>query len=256
MAPTAVITGGAKGLGREIAGAMLAAGYQVAISGRDKDALADTAGRLDTSGVRVLPVACDIRNGQAVTDLAEATLDRFGRIDVLVNNSGIAGPTAPLWETAPDEWLDTLQTNVYGTFLCCRAVLPAMVAQGAGSIVTIGSMTGKRPLFGRTGYAASKTALIGLTRTLAAEAGPFGIRVNLISPGPLDGERIRQVFAAQARQRGITAEQAQDEMVSESPLRRLVPQSDVASAVVFLAGPQSASVTGEDLNVSAGIVTY
>jgi NAD(P)-dependent dehydrogenase (short-subunit alcohol dehydrogenase family) len=256
MARTAVITGGAKGLGREIAGALLTAGYQVAISGRDKDALAETAVALDPSGVRVLPVACDIRNEQAVTDLTEATLNRFGRIDVLVNNSGIAGPTAPLWETAPDDWLDTLQTNVYGTFLCCRAVLPAMLAQGTGSIVTIGSMTGKRPLFGRTGYAASKTALIGLTRTLAAEAGPFGIRVNLISPGPLDGKRIRQVFAAQARQRGITAEQAQAEMVSESPLRRLVPQSDVASAVVFLAGPQSASVTGEDLNVSAGIVTY
>lgn len=117
-------------------------------------------------------------------------------------------------------------------------------------------MTGKRPLFGRTSYAASKTALIGLTRTLATEAGPFGIRVNLVSPGPLDGERIRRVFAAQAESRGITAAEAQAEMVDESPLRRLVPPSDVAAAVVFLAGAQSKSITGEDLNVSAGIVTY
>ena len=256
MPPTAVVTGGARGLGREIASALLESGYQIVVSGRDKDALAETAHTLDPSGERVLPLPADIRNEQAVDDLAAATLDRFGRIDVLVNNSGIAGPTAPLWETSSSEWLETITTNVYGTFVCCRAMLPAMVAQRSGSIVTIGSLTGKRPLFGRTSYAASKTALIGLTRTLAAEAGPFGIRVNLISPGPLDGERIRRVFADQAQSRGITAEEARAEMVSDSPLGRLVPHSDVAAAVVFLAGTASESITGEDLNVSAGIVTY
>lgn len=256
MESTAVVTGGGSGLGREIAEQLLTVGYHVVIAGRDGHALAETAAALDPSGQRVLPVTCDTRDEQAVAYLADTALGRFGRIDVLVNNTGIAGPTAPLWETDPTDWWATLQTNVYGTFLCCRAMLPAMVAQRAGSIVTIGSMTGKRPLFGRTSYAASKTALIGLTRTLAAETGPFGIRVNLISPGPLDGERIRQVFAAQARSRGVTADQAQAEMVANSPLGRLVPQGDVAAAVLFLAGPQSASITGEDLNVSAGIVTY
>jgi NAD(P)-dependent dehydrogenase (short-subunit alcohol dehydrogenase family) len=256
MPPTAVVTGGARGLGREIAVALIAAGYQVVISGRDKDALAETAHTLDPSGARVLTVPADIRDEHAVDDLATATLQQFGRIDVLVNNSGIAGPTAPMWMTPSSEWLEAITTNVYGTFLCCRAMLPAMVTQRSGSIITIGSMTGKRPLLGRTSYAASKTALIGLTRTLAAEAGPFGIRVNLISPGPLEGERIRRVFADQARSRGITAEDARAEMVLDSPLGRLVPPSDVAAAVVFLAGTSSQSVTGEDLNVSAGIVTY
>ena len=256
MRPTAVITGGARGLGREIASALFDAGYQLVVSGRDKDALVETTHSLDPSSELVLAVPADIRDEQAVHDLAAATLDRFGRIDVLVNNSGIAGPTAPLWETSSSEWLETLTTNVFGTFLCCRAILPAMVAQRSGSIVTIGSMTGKRALFGRTSYAASKTALIGMTRTLAAEAGPYGIRVNLISPGPLEGERIRHVFAAQAQSRGITAAEARAEMVSDSPLGRLVLPSDVAAAVVFLAGTNSESITGEDLNVSAGIVTY
>jgi len=256
MTRTAVVTGGARGLGREIAAALLETGYRIVLSGRDKDVLTDTAARLDSSGDRVLPVPCDIRDEQAVTGLIAAALDRFGGIDVLVNNSGVAGPTAPLWETGPEQWWETLETNVFGTFLCCRAVLPSMLAQRSGSIVTIGSMTGKRPLFGRTGYAASKTALIGLTRTLAAEAGPHGVRVNLVSPGPLDGDRIRRVFLAQAESRGITADEARAEMVADSPLGRLVPPSDVASAVVFLAGPAAASVTGEDLNVSAGIVTY
>jgi len=256
MTSTAVVTGGAKGLGREIVAALLAAGYRTVLSGRDKDALAATAAALDPGGERTLAVPCDIRDEAAVTDLAAAALDRFGQIDVLVNNSGIAGPTAPLWETRADLWREVVETNVVGTFLCCQAVLPEMIRRGSGSIVTVGSMTGKRPLHGRTGYAASKTALIGLTRTLAAEAGPYGVRVNLVSPGPLDGDRIRRVFAAQAESRGITAAQAEAEMVADSPLGRLVPPADVASAVVFLAGHASASVTGEDLNVSAGIVTY
>jgi NAD(P)-dependent dehydrogenase (short-subunit alcohol dehydrogenase family) len=245
MRQTAVVTGATRGLGRTIAARLHDAGHQVVLTGRDQDELADT-----------LAVPCDIRDEHSVTDLVTATLDRFGRIDVLVNNSGIAGPTAPLWETAAEQWWQTLETNLLGTFLCCRAVLPTMIAQGSGSIVTIGSMTGKRPLFGRTGYAASKTALIGLTRTLALEAGPHGVRVNLISPGPVDGDRVRRVFAAQAVKRGITEEQAQAEMVSGSPLGRLVPPEDVAAAVVFLAGSAAASVTGEDLNVSGGIVTY
>ena len=254
MRRTAVVTGAARGLGRTIAHRLRDAGHQVVLTGRDKDALAEAAAALDPSGTDTLAVPCDIRDEDSVRDLMATVVERFGRIDVLVNNSGIAGPTAPLWETAADEWWQTLETNVFGTFLCCRAVLPVMITQGAGSIITIGSMTGKRPLLGRTGYAASKTALIGLTRTLALEAGPYGVLVNLISPGPLDGDRIRRVFAAQAASRGITEEQARMEMVSDSPLGRLVPAEDVAEAVVFLAG--AASVTGEDLNVSGGIVTY
>jgi NAD(P)-dependent dehydrogenase (short-subunit alcohol dehydrogenase family) len=256
MTSTALVTGGARGLGREIAVALRAAGHHVVIAGRDKDALGRTAHHIDPTGATVLPVRCDIRDADSVTDLAAAAVDHFGRIDVLVANSGIAGPTAPLWETEPEQWRDVIETNVMGTFLCCRAVLPTMIGQRTGSLVLIGSMTGKRPLHGRTGYAASKTALIGLTRTLAAEAGPYGVRVNLISPGPLNGDRIEHVFAAQAASRGITVAAARAEMVSDSPLGRLVPPADVAAAAVFLAGPAAASITGEDLNVSAGIVTY
>lgn len=252
----AVVTGGGRGLGLEIARSLLTAGARVVIGGRDKDVLAEAVHQLDPSGETVLATPCDVRDEQAVDDLVAATMDRFGRIDVLVNNSGIAGPTASLWSTPTREWRKTVETNLVGAFLCCHAVLPVMVAQRSGSIVTIGSMTGKRPLHGRTSYAASKTALIGLTRTLALEAGPHGVRVNLVSPGPLDGERIRRVFDAQAASRGITPAAARDEMVADSPLGRLTAPADVASAVTFLASDAAASITGEDLNVSAGIVTY
>src|SRR5205085_7689065 len=153
-------------------------------------------------------------------------------------------------------WQETFAVNVAGTYLCCRAFLPTMIEQRSGCIIIIGSMTAKRPLFGRTPYAASKMALVGLARTLAWEVGPYGIRVNVISPGPVEGERIEWVIRKQAEARGISVEEARQQFTSSSPLGRLIPASDVAAAAVFLASDRAASVTGEDLNVSAGTVMY
>jgi NAD(P)-dependent dehydrogenase (short-subunit alcohol dehydrogenase family) len=251
-----IVTGGGRGLGLEIARALVTADARVVISGRNKASLVEAADRLDPTGTSVFAVPCDIRDEQAVVEMVESTLDRFGGVDVLVNNGGIAGPTSSSWSVSLDEWRDTIETDLIGTFACCRAVLPAMLEQGSGSVILIGSMTGKRPLYGRTAYAAAKTALIGLTRTLALEAGPYGVRVNLISPGPLEGDRIQRVFEAQAANKNISVAEARQEMVRDSPLGRLVSPRDVADAVVFLAGDTATSITGEDINVSAGIVTY
>lgn len=254
---TCIVTGGARGLGWNIASSLADAGARVVISGRDREALDDASRMLASSGADVLPFCCDIRDEQAIASLVAAAIDRFGGIDVLVNNSGVAGPTASVAESEVQPWRDTVETNLIGTFLCCRAVLPAMIEQRTGgSIVNIGTMTAKRPLLGRTSYAASKSALIGFTRTLAFEVGTHGIRVNLVSPGPLEGERIRRVFQAQADSRGISVAQAREEMVSDSPLARLTPPADVAAAVAFLASEAAGSITGEDLNVSAGIVMH
>jgi NAD(P)-dependent dehydrogenase (short-subunit alcohol dehydrogenase family) len=161
-----------------------------------------------------------------------------------------------LWESSLSEWQDTLNTNLLGTFLCCRAVLPLMIEQRSGSIVTVGSATGKRPNAGRAAYAASKTALIGLTRTLALEAGPYGIRVNLVTPGAVDSERFRRVIEELAAERGVSGAEVLQEAVSGSPLGRLVAAADVAEVVTFLIGDGAASITGEDVNVSAGLVMY
>jgi NAD(P)-dependent dehydrogenase (short-subunit alcohol dehydrogenase family) len=253
---TAVVTGGGHGLGLEIARRLLAEGARVVICGRDEHQLAAAEQDLASGGASVLALPCDIRDETAVAELAAAAASRFGGIDVLVNNGGIAGPTAPVAVCEAAPWRETIETNLVGTFLCCRAVLPQMIAQGAGSIVNIGTMTAKRPLFGRTSYAASKSALTGFTRTLAWEVGAHGIRVNLVSPGPVEGPRIGEVFRAQASARGITAERARAEMVADSPLARLTPPQDVAAAVAFLASDAAASITGEDLNVSNGIVMY
>ena len=252
----AVITGGGHGIGRAIALAYAREGANLVLASRSKEALEETRAMVEALGCKALVVPTDIRQEENARNLATQALSHFGRVDALVNNSGIGGPTAPLWEITPADWQETFAANVTGTYLCCRAFLPAMIERRSGCIVIIGSMTGKRPLFGRTPYAASKMALVGLARTLAWEVGPYGIRVNVISPGGVEGERIEWVIRKQAEAKGISLDEARREFTSSSPLGRLVPASDVAEATVFLATDRAASITGEDLNVSAGTVMY
>jgi len=250
------VTGAGTGIGREISLRLAADGADVVLTGRSAGPMEEVAAEVRAVGGRASVVRMDLREPASIEAAAKAVQEEFGRVDVLVNNSGVGGPSAPLWEIDPEEWEDTFRVNVTGTFLVCRAFLPGMVERRSGSVVVIGSMTGKRPLVNRTPYAASKTALIGLVRTLAFELGPHGIRVNLVSPGPVEGKRIQWVLEQQAKARGITFEQARDDFTSASPLKRLVPPGDVADAVAYLASPRSASITGDDINVSAGLVMY
>lgn len=252
----AVITGGGRGIGRAIALAYAREGARLVLAARGIDGLEETRRAVADLGGEALVIPADISDIESVAALAQQVREHFGRVDILVNNSGIAGPTAPLWEITPDDWDATFAVNVRGTFLCCRAFLPTIIAQSSGSIIIIGSMTGKRPLLGRTPYSASKLALVGLARTLAWETGPYGIRVNVISPGPVEGERIEMVIRKQAEVKGISIDEARQAFLRDSPLGRLVPAQDVAAAAVFLASDRASSITGEDLNVSAGITMY
>jgi NAD(P)-dependent dehydrogenase (short-subunit alcohol dehydrogenase family) len=252
----AVITGGGKGLGRVIALACAREGADLVLASRSIEALQETREEVVNLGRQALVVPTDIRHEESVRNLAEQALAHFGRIDILVNNTGITGPTAPLWEITPAEWEETFAVNVTGAYLCCRAFLPSMLERRSGCILFISSMTGKRPLFGRSPYAAGKLALVGLARTLAWETGPYGIRVNVISPGPIEGERVERVIRNQALAEGISEGEARRRFTSNSPLGRLVPPGNIADAVVFLASSKAASITGEDLNVSAGTVMY
>jgi NAD(P)-dependent dehydrogenase (short-subunit alcohol dehydrogenase family) len=252
----AVVTGAGTGIGREISLRLAADGADVVLTGRSAGPMEEVAEAVRATGRRASVVPMDLREPASIEAAAKAVQEEFGRVDVLVNNSGVGGPSAPLWEIDPEEWEETFRVNVTGTFLVCRAFLPGIIERRSGSVVVIGSMTGKRPLVNRTPYAASKTALIGLVRTLAFEVGPHGIRVNLVSPGPVEGNRIQWVLEQQAQARGITFEQARDDFTSGSPLKRLVPPGDVANAVAYLASPGAASITGDDLNVSAGLVMY
>ena len=252
----AVVTGGGQGIGRVIALTLAGAGADVVLAARTREPLQAVAAEIEAMGRRALVVPADVRREESVQALAEQALARFGHVDILVNNAGITGPTAMLWEVAPAEWEETFAVNVTGPYLCCRAFLPSMIERRAGSIIFISSMTGKRPLVGRATYAAGKLALVGLARTLAWETGPYGIRVNVISPGGVEGERVERVIREQARVEGISLEESRRHFTGDSPLGRLVPPQDIADAVLFLASDSAASITGEDLNVSAGTVMY
>jgi NAD(P)-dependent dehydrogenase (short-subunit alcohol dehydrogenase family) len=203
-----------------------------------------------------LVVETDVTSSDSIQQMVQTVTNRHGRIDVLVNNSGVGGPSGTLWEVDPEEWRATFEVNVFGVFLTTRAVLPVMIGQQSGSVVIIGSISGKRPLLGRSAYTATKTALIGLTRTLAVEAGGHGVRVNLISPGFVSGPRLDWVMAAQAQARGIGVGEVQREFEAESAMGRLTEPEDVAEAAVFLASDAAGGITGADLNVNSGVVMY
>jgi NAD(P)-dependent dehydrogenase (short-subunit alcohol dehydrogenase family) len=254
--PVAVVTGAGRGIGREIALALAGAGADVVLAGRDPSTLEATAEVAAGAGAATLCVRTDVTSEDQLEALAVAAFDRFGAVDALVANSGVGGPSGPLWELDRESWEETFAVNVTGVFLSARAFLPSMLERGRGSIAVIGSMTGKRPLWGRTPYAASKLALVGLVRTLAVEAAPSGVRVNLVSPGPVAGERMDWVFRAQAEGRGISPEEAREEMVSQIPIGRLIEPREVADAVVSLTLGELSAVTGADLNVSGGMVMY
>ena len=174
----------------------------------------------------------------------------------VVANAGVAGPTAPLHEISLADWRDCLATDLDGVFLTFRAFIPELIAAGTGSLIAISSMTGKRPLHGRTPYAAAKMGVIGLVRTLALELGPHGIRVNAVCPGAVTGPRMDDVIRRQAAARGITEAEARASFTAASPLNRLVEADEVAAACAYLASDAAASITGEDLNVNAGVVMY
>lgn len=252
----AVVTGAGGGIGREITSRLAAEGAAVVLAGRSMQGMQELAGHIRDGGGRALVVPMDLNDPSSIEAGAAQALAEFGRVDILVNNSGVGGPSKPLWELDLEEWEQTFQVNVTGAFLCCRAFLPTMIAARSGSIIMIGSVTGKRPLVNRTPYAASKMALIGMMRTLATETGPLGIRVNVISPGAVEGERMDWVIERQAAARGVSLAESKAAFTEDAPLKRMVTAGEVAEATVFLASPKAAAITGQDLNVAAGLVMY
>lgn len=251
-----LITGASQGIGREIALAFARHGDSLVLAARDRENLEATAESARELGAEAIVVPTDVTRPEDAEGAATAAVEGFGRIDVLINNSGVGGPSGPLWELSLEDWRSTFAVNVEGVFLVSRAVIPRMIERGGGSIINIGSITGKRPLWGRTPYAATKTALIGLTRTLAIEAGPHGIRVNLISPGFVSGPRLDWVIEAQAEGRGLTTDQVRAELEDLAALHRLTEPGDIARVALFLASDDARAITGADINANSGVVMH
>ncbi len=252
----AVVTGGNRGIGREIALVFARRGAAVAICGRDEEALAAVQAELDDLGADSVAGYCDVGNPDSVQAFGDLVLGRLGAPTAVVAGSGVAGPTKPLHEIEPAEWEECVRIDLTGVYLTFRRFIPPMLERGSGSLIAISSMTGKRPLAGRMPYAAAKLGVIGLVRTLALELGPHGIRVNSVCPGAVAGPRIERVLEHQAQALGIGVEDARRQMTDPAPLKRLVTPQEVAETCAFLASDASSGITGEDVNVTAGLVMY
>jgi NAD(P)-dependent dehydrogenase (short-subunit alcohol dehydrogenase family) len=250
--PVTIVTGAGRGIGRMIALVLAQHGHSVVVAGPDAAELQQTAADAQGLGLPGLAVVADVTREEQVQALAERTLREFGRITVLVNNAGVIGPTALVSNVAKKDWDDVLAVNLTGAFLCCKAVLPTMMAQRSGKIINISSIAGKMAYALRSPYAVSKWGLIGLTLTLAKEMGPYNIQVNAVCPGPVRGERMERIIRQRAAELGQTPEQVEKTYLETMALRRFVEPHDVAAMVAHLASSFGNNITGQTFDVTAG----
>ena len=246
----ALVTAGAAGIGLEIARTLARHGARVFVCDVDEQALARCRRDWPDWGVQ----SADVAKRADVDALMAAVAARFdGKLDLLVNNAGIAGPTAALEATDPDAWDRTLAVNLSGMFLVTRQAVAMLRAAGGGAIVNMSSAAGKFGFPQRSAYSATKFGVIGLTETWAMELGADQIRVNAILPGVVAGERQDRVLQAKAAAHGISLDEQRERALARVSMRRMVEASDIAEAVLYLASPAGRYVSGERLSIGGNL---
>jgi NAD(P)-dependent dehydrogenase (short-subunit alcohol dehydrogenase family) len=224
------------------------------VAARTESALKKVAKEIEGVGRKSLAVVTDLLQPEAPAALVEKALAKFGKVDIMVNNAGTEGPIKTVAEMDIKGWNDLLAVNLTGAMLCSRYILgKSMIPRKSGVIINISSAAGRRGLPTRSAYSSSKFALIALTQSLATEVGKYGIRVNAIAPGAVEGERIKRVFNISAKNLGITYEQVVANSNTRSALGRMVKPEEVAALAVFLASDKSSAITGQTINIDAGV---
>jgi NAD(P)-dependent dehydrogenase (short-subunit alcohol dehydrogenase family) len=249
----ALVTGAAKGMGRDICLTLARQGADLALAAREVAPLEALRGEIEALGRRGLVTPCDVTDESAVERMVAKATEAFGRIDILVNAAGVTGPIeTPAQEIRAEDFRSVLEANVVGTFLPTKHVLPGMIARKYGKIVNISGTSGLRGYKYRAAYSSSKWALRGFTRTVALEVGRHNINVNALHPGIVAGERMNKLCREKARARGWTPEQVYQEYVDEMALRRVTVSQDIANAVLFLVSDDSKNMTGQSVTVDGG----
>ncbi len=246
-----LVTAGAAGIGRAIAKTFHDHGARVHICDIDTNALAEAKRALPG----ITQSRADVASVADVDRLFDEVKRELGGLDVLVNNAGIAGPTAKVEDMRPEDWERCIAVDLNGMFYCTRRAMPLIKAAGGGSVINLSSVAGRLGFPLRTPYAAAKWAVVGFTKSLAIEAGPERVRVNCIQPGNVEGERIDRVIAAKAESLGIGADAMREQLLQSVSLRTFVTAQDIANMALFLATDAGRHITGQAISV-CGDVRY
>ena len=244
-----LVTAGAAGIGKAFAETFADAGAKVFICDVDQAALdAQRAARPEIGGC-----IADVADPKAVDSLFDAATKFLSGLDVLINNAGIAGPTAPVEAIDIGDWNRTIAVDLNGMFYCTRRAVPLLKAAGGGSIINLSSVAGRLGYPLRTPYAAAKWGVVGFTKSLAIELGPENIRVNAIQPGIVEGERIERVISAKAKALGVSFDDYKRQLLSKVSLRRTVSPADIANMALFLATDAGRNISGQALSVCGNV---
>ena len=244
-----LISGGASGIGEAIAAAFLEAKAKVHVCDVSEPTLA--AFRAQYPGT--IATHADVADRRAVDKVFAEQASRFGGLDVLVNNAGIAGPTAGIDAITEDEWTRTIDVNLNAQYRFAHHAAPLLKASEHAQLICISSVAGRLGYAWRTPYAATKWAIVGLMKSLAAELGPDGVRVNALLPGIVEGPRIDKVIAARAGQLGLAEEVMREEYVRKISLRRMTTAEDVAAMALFLCSPAARNISGQAISVDGNV---
>lgn len=242
---TAIVTGAGKGLGWSIAERLAKDGADVVITDIDGKSAGEKALRIEQMNRQAMAIEMDVSRWPDVKAMVERVVQRFQRIDILINNAGILGPYLPVTDYPEEDWDRVIEVNLKGTFLCCKAVLPVMKAQGSGKVVNLASVAGKDGNANMSAYAATKAAIICLTKTLGKEMAPYNVLVNCVAPALIETEMAREMTP---EQRAL--------LTSKIPLGRLGRPEEVASVVKFLVSDEASFVTGQCYDISGGRSVY
>jgi NAD(P)-dependent dehydrogenase (short-subunit alcohol dehydrogenase family) len=243
-----VVTAGAAGIGRAITRTFVEHGAKVHICDVDEKALSAFRSELP----QVTQTRADVASVDDVERLFRDAKQNLGGLDVLVNNAGIAGPTAKVEDIRPQDWERCIAVDLNGMFYCTRKAMPLIKAAGGGSIINLSSIAGRFGFAMRTPYSAAKWAVVGFTQSLAVEAGPDKVRVNCIQPGIVEGERVERIVAAKAEQLGVEPAEVLARMVEGISLKTTVTAQDIANTALFLASDAGRHISGQAISVCGG----
>jgi NAD(P)-dependent dehydrogenase (short-subunit alcohol dehydrogenase family) len=247
-----IITGAGRGIGKAIALRFAREGAVVVATGSTEETIDSTAGEIREQGGRAVSILTDVSDEASVRSMTEEAIREFGQIDILINNAGVIGPTAPVVSVERAEWDHTLAVNLTGAYLCAKHALPVMIERRAGRIINITSVAGLGGYALRSAYSVSKWGMIGLTRSLALEVGRYDITVNAIAPGPVRGPRIDEVIRRRADEMGRPFEEVEQEYIAPIALQRMVDEEDIAAMTLFLCSEEGRNITGETITISGG----